>query len=221
MLSIQEVSKHFGGITAIKDVSFSMEKGEIVGLVGPNGAGKSTLLNIISGIYLPSSGSIIFDGLDITDMNPNKVCKHGIAKTFQLVQSFVAFGQGGLFGTGLGSGKSKLFFLPESHTDFILAVVGEELGFIGVAITLSLFAVILVQGMKAASKAPDPFGTLLAAGLTIMIGLQALINCMVALGLLPTKGMPLPFVSYGGSSLIASMAAAGIVLNVSWAGRAE
>ncbi len=140
---------------------------------------------------------------------------------FQLVQSFVAFGQGGLFGTGVGSGKSKLFFLPESHTDFILAVVGEELGFIGVAVTLSLFAVFLVQGMKAASKAPDPFGTLLAAGLTVMIGLQVLINCMVALGLLPTKGMPLPFVSYGGSSLIASMAAAGIVLNVSWAGRTE
>ncbi|MGB7000486.1 MAG: ABC transporter ATP-binding protein [Halobacteriota archaeon] len=88
MLSIQEVSKHFGGITAIKDVSFSMEKGEIVGLVGPNGAGKSTLLNVISGVYLPSSGSIIFDGLDITDLSPDKVCKHGIAKTFQLVQSF-------------------------------------------------------------------------------------------------------------------------------------
>lgn len=140
---------------------------------------------------------------------------------FQLVQSFVAFGEGGLFGTGVGSGKSKLFFLPESHTDFILAVVGEELGFMGVAIILSLFAVFLVQGMKAAGKAPDPFGALLAAGLTIMIGLQALINCMVALGLLPTKGLPLPFVSYGGSSLIASMAAAGIVLNISWAGRTE
>ena len=88
MLSIQGVSKHFGGITAIKDVSFSMEQGEIVGLVGPNGAGKSTLLNVISGVYLPSSGSIIFNGLDITDLSPDKVCKQGIAKTFQLVQSF-------------------------------------------------------------------------------------------------------------------------------------
>jgi len=88
MLSIHNVSKQFGGITAIKDVSFEMEKGEIVGLVGPNGAGKSTLLNIVSGIYLPSSGTVIFDGEDITYLRPNKVCKLGIAKTFQLVQSF-------------------------------------------------------------------------------------------------------------------------------------
>jgi len=88
MLSVQEVSKHFGGITAIKDVSFSIEKGAIAGLVGPNGAGKSTLLNVISGVYLPSSGSIIFEGHDITDLSPDKVCKLGIAKTFQLVQSF-------------------------------------------------------------------------------------------------------------------------------------
>jgi len=88
MLSIHNVSKQFGGITAIKDVSFEMEKGEIVGLVGPNGAGKSTLLNIVSGVYLPSSGTVIFDGEDITYLKPNKVCKLGIAKTFQLVQSF-------------------------------------------------------------------------------------------------------------------------------------
>ncbi len=88
MLSIHNVSKQFGGITAIKDVSFEMEKGEIVGLVGPNGAGKSTLLNIVSGVYLPSSGTVIFGGEDITYLKPNKVCKLGIAKTFQLVQSF-------------------------------------------------------------------------------------------------------------------------------------
>jgi len=88
MLSIRNVSKQFGGITAIKDVSFTIEKDEIVGLVGPNGAGKSTLLNVISGVYLPSSGSVIFDGMDITNLRPNKVCKLGIAKTFQLVHSF-------------------------------------------------------------------------------------------------------------------------------------
>lgn len=88
MLSIQNVSKQFDGITAIKDVSFKIDSGEIVGLVGPNGAGKSTLLNIVSGVYLPSSGSVIFNGEDITDLRPNKVCKLGIAKTFQLVQSF-------------------------------------------------------------------------------------------------------------------------------------
>jgi branched-chain amino acid transport system ATP-binding protein len=88
MLSIQSVSKQFDGITAIKDVSFTLDKDEIVGLVGPNGAGKSTLLNVISGIYLPTSGSVIFDGTDITNLSPSKVCKLGIAKTFQLVQSF-------------------------------------------------------------------------------------------------------------------------------------
>jgi len=138
---------------------------------------------------------------------------------FQLVQSYVAFGDGGLFGTGLGAGKSKLFFLPESHTDFILAVIGEELGFIGVAVVLALFTVLIVKGMKVSASAPDNFGALLGAGLTLMIGLQALFNCMVVLGLLPTKGLPLPFISYGGSSLLTSMIAAGILFNI--AGRSK
>jgi len=138
---------------------------------------------------------------------------------FQLVQSYVAFGDGGLFGTGLGAGKSKLFFLPESHTDFILSVIGEELGFLGVAAVLGIFAVLIVKGMKVSSRAPDSFGAILGAGLTLMIALQALINCMVVLGLLPTKGLPLPFISYGGSSLLTSMIAAGILLNV--AGRSK
>lgn len=133
---------------------------------------------------------------------------------FQLVQSFVAFGDGGLLGTGLGAGKSKLFFLPESHTDFILAVIGEELGFIGVVVVLGLFAALMVRGMKVSGRAPDGFGVMLGTGLTLMIGMQALINCMVVLGLLPTKGLPLPFISYGGSSLLTSMIAAGILLNV-------
>ena len=138
---------------------------------------------------------------------------------FQLVQSYVAFGDGGLFGTGLGAGKSKLFFLPESHTDFILSVIGEEMGFVGVAIVLALFGVLIVKGMKVSAAAPDSFGAILGAGLTLMIGLQALINCMVVLGLLPTKGLPLPFISYGGSSLLTSMIAAGILMNV--AGRSK
>jgi cell division protein FtsW len=134
---------------------------------------------------------------------------------FQLVQSFIAFGDGGVLGTGLGEGKSKLLFLPESHTDFILAVVGEELGFVGVAVVLGLFAVIVTKGMQVAYRAPDSFGMLLAAGITLMIGLQALINAMVVLGLLPTKGLPLPFISYGGSSLLTSAAAVGILLSIS------
>ena len=140
---------------------------------------------------------------------------------FQLVQSFLAFGDGGVLGTGLGGGKSKLLFLPESHTDFILAVVGEELGFVGVAVVLALFAVLVVRGMMVARDAPDSFGTLLASGLTLMVGLQALINSMVVLGLLPTKGMPLPFVSYGGSSLLTSAVAVGILLNVAAQGRSS
>ena len=138
---------------------------------------------------------------------------------FQLVQSYVAFGDGGLFGTGLGAGKSKLFFLPESHTDFILSVIGEEMGFVGVVIVLALFGILIVKGMKVSAAAPDGFGAILGAGLTLMIGLQALINCMVVLGLLPTKGLPLPYISYGGSSLLTSMIAAGILLNV--AGRSK
>jgi cell division protein FtsW len=138
---------------------------------------------------------------------------------FQLVQSYVAFGDGGFFGTGFGAGKSKLFFLPESHTDFILAVIGEELGFLGVAAVLGIFAVLIVKGMKVSAAAPDSFGALLGGGLTLMLALQALINCMVVLGLLPTKGLPLPFISYGGSSLLTSMIAAGILLNV--AGRSK
>jgi cell division protein FtsW len=133
---------------------------------------------------------------------------------FQLVQSFVAFGDGGIFGVGLGAGKSKLLFLPESHTDFILAVIGEELGYVGVLAVLGLFAVLIFKGMRTALSAPDEFGTMLAAGLTLMIGIQALINCMVVLGLLPTKGLPLPFISYGGSSLVTSMIAMGIILNI-------
>ncbi len=137
---------------------------------------------------------------------------------FQLVQSYLAFGDGGLFGTGLGAGKSKLFFLPESHTDFILAVIGEELGFLGVAVVLGLFAVLIVKGMRASNAAPDGYGVMLGAGLTLMIGLQALLNGMVVLGLLPTKGLPLPFISYGGSSLLTSMIGAGILLNVAGRG---
>ena len=133
---------------------------------------------------------------------------------FQLVQSFVAFGDGGLFGVGLGNGQSKLLFLPESHTDFILAVIGEELGFLGVLLVLGIFTMLIIKGMRAASTAPDGFGAMLAAGLTLMIGIQTVINCMVVVGLLPTKGLPLPFISYGGSSLMTSMIAAGIILNV-------
>jgi len=135
--------------------------------------------------------------------------------SYQLWQSFVALSRGGLLGTGLGEGKQKLFYLPAAHTDFIFANLGEELGFVGVAGVMVLFGLILLRGMRVALRHPDPFGRNLAAGITVMIVLQAVINMGVVLGLLPTKGLPLPFISYGGSALMVEMAAAGVLLNLS------
>jgi cell division protein FtsW len=135
-------------------------------------------------------------------------------KGFQMVQSFLAFGSGGIKGVGLGEGKQKLFYLPEAHTDFILSVIGEELGFLGVAGVMALYAVFLYCGVKIAMKARDAHGRYLALGLTFMVVLQAAFNSGVVLGLLPPKGLPLPFISYGGTSLLVNMAAVGILLNI-------
>lgn len=134
---------------------------------------------------------------------------------FQVNQSFLAFGSGGPFGVGLGEGKQKLFFLPEAHTDFVLALVGEELGLIGTGAIMVLFVILVLKGFQIAGRARDPFGQHLALGITLLIGIQALINAGVATGLLPTKGMTLPFVSYGGSSLLVSLVAIGILLSIS------
>lgn len=134
---------------------------------------------------------------------------------FQLVQSFIALGSGGLTGVGLGSSKQKLAYLPESHTDFIFSIIGEEFGFVGVAIVIALFLILFIRSISIANRAKDSFVYYLATGLSLMISLQALINFAVATGLVPTKGLPLPFISYGGSSLLVSMAAIGILLNIS------
>jgi len=134
---------------------------------------------------------------------------------FQLVQSFIALGSGGLSGVGLGESKQKLSFLPESHTDFIFSLVGEELGFIGATALVLLFLFLFLRGTSIASRAKNPFVYYLASGLSMMIALQALINFFVATGLAPTKGLPLPFVSYGGSALLVNMTAVGILLNLS------
>lgn len=134
---------------------------------------------------------------------------------FQVVQSFYAFGRGGLWGLGLGDSRQKLFYLPEAHTDFIFSVIGEELGFIGAMGIVALFCILLWRGIKIALQANDPFGTHLAIGVTCLIGFQAFINMGVAVGILPTKGLTLPFISMGGSSLLVSMLAAGILLNIS------
>ena len=134
---------------------------------------------------------------------------------FQIIQSFIALGSGGLFGSGLTESKQKLFFLPNPFTDFIFAVIGEELGFIGVCLIILLFIVLLYKGMNIALQSKDMFYKLLAVGVTSLIGIEAIINIGVNVGLLPTKGTTLPFISYGGSSLIFKFACIGILLNVS------
>ena len=134
---------------------------------------------------------------------------------FQLVQSLIAVGSGGLHGVGLMESRQKLFYLPEAHTDFIFAVLCEEFGFIGAFMLVALFAWYAWRGLRVAWRAPDLFGRLLALGITVLVAGQALINLSVVLGLLPTKGIPLPFVSYGGSSLLVMLLATGVLLNIS------
>jgi len=133
---------------------------------------------------------------------------------FQVIQSLLSFHAGGLFGTGLGKGQAKLFFLPEAHTDFILSVLGEETGFVGLAFVLLLFAWLVLRGVQIAVRCSEPFGRCLAIGLSCLIGFQVVINAGVAMGLLPTKGLTMPFLSYGGSSLIAVSIACGILINI-------
>ncbi len=133
---------------------------------------------------------------------------------FQLVQSFVAFGRGGLFGVGLGSGRQKLYYLPEAHTDFILAGVAEELGLVGVLVVLAAFAAFVWAGMRIARRARDPFAALVAVAMTSLIGIPAAVNAGVVMGLLPTTGFTLPFVSYGGNSLLVCSLAVGILLRI-------
>ena len=134
---------------------------------------------------------------------------------FQIIQSFIAVGTGGVFGKGLMNGVQKLFFLPEPHTDFIYAVIAEELGMIGATVVLICFCVITWRGLRVTLRAPDRFGAFLALGLTTMIAIQAFVNISVVLGLMPTKGIPLPFVSAGGSSLLINLLGMGVLLNVS------
>lgn len=133
---------------------------------------------------------------------------------YQLIQAWIAVGSGGLLGKGLGAGQQKLFYLPEPYTDFILAVIGEELGFTGIFFIVGLFLLLFWTGIHIAQRARDYFGALLALGLTLMLSLQAFINMAVVLGLFPTKGLPLPFVSYGGSAFIANCIAVGILVNI-------
>lgn len=134
---------------------------------------------------------------------------------YQVHQALIAIGSGGPFGRGLGHGRQKLGFLPENHTDFILATVGEELGFVGIAVVLGLMALLVWRGLVIARQANDRFGTYLATGLSALFGLQALVNMAVVLELIPAKGITLPFLSYGGSSLLTSLGSVGILLSIS------
>lgn len=134
---------------------------------------------------------------------------------FQIIQSYIAFGSGQLWGRGLGESRQKLFYLPEAHTDFIFSVIGEELGLLGVLAVLALFGLILVRGFRMASKTEEPFDQYLALGLTSLLGLQALIHMGVVMGLMPTKGLVLPFISYGGSAMVMNLIGAGILLSLS------
>ncbi len=145
-------------------------------------------------------------------LNPWKY-PHGLG--FQIIHSFLAIGSGGIFGVGLGNSKQKLFYLPEPHTDFILSIVAEELGLIGITFVVGLFAVLIVRGINIALSARDLYSSYLAMGITSLMGLQTMINMGVVMGLLPTTGLTLPLISYGGSSLVVSLLGIGILLSIS------
>jgi cell division protein FtsW len=134
---------------------------------------------------------------------------------FHVIQSLIAFGSGQVWGRGLGESRQKLFYLPEAHTDFVYSVIGEELGLWGALMVLALFGVIVVRGFQLTAKIEEPFDQYLAFGLTVLLGLQALIHMGVVMGLMPTKGLVLPFISYGGSAMVVNLMEAGILLGLS------
>lgn len=147
--------------------------------------------------------------------------KHSRDAGFQILQSYVAFQSGGLWGVGLGEGKQKLFYLPEAHTDFIFSVIAEELGLWGVLLVLILFGIWVYRALMITWHAKDLYSTFVALGLTLSVGCLAAMNMAVVMGLLPTKGIPLPFISYGGTSLVMTLFAVGILLNISSQQEAE
>jgi len=134
---------------------------------------------------------------------------------FQIIQSLIAFGSGQLWGRGLGESRQKLFYLPEAHTDFVYSVIGEELGLLGALLVVGLFGVIVVRGLRLTARIEEPFEQYLAFGLTVLLGLQGLIHMGVVMGLMPTKGLVLPFISYGGSAMVINLMEAGILLGLS------
>src|SRR5438874_4217379 len=176
-----------------------------------------TRMAAFSAMLIPAGAMLIWSAAYRRDrlfsfLNPEA---DPLGKGFQAMQSLIAVGTGGLRGLGIGNGRQKLFFLPEPHTDFIFSIIGEELGFIGAIAVISLFAFLVWRGFRVARFSQERFDFYAALGFTMMIAVQALINISVALCLVPTKGLPLPLVSYGGSSLITSLIAIGMLLNLS------
>jgi cell division protein FtsW len=171
----------------------------------------STLLAVPAFYFLVYRVKYRYDRI-LTFLNPDA---DPLGKGFQVIQSKLAVGGGGIAGLGFMEGKQKLFYLPEAHTDFIFAVVGEEIGLIGTFLVLILFGIFFWRGLRTAMRAPDRAGFFLSLGITVMIVIQAFINMSVVLGMMPNKGIPLPFLSYGGSSFVVMLAAVGILLNIS------
>jgi len=172
--------------------------------------GSSCLLLGLAGAYFISLAGYRMRRL-LSFLDP---WQHSADAGYQIVHSLMAFGAGGWWGAGIGNGYQKLFYLPEPHTDFIFSVIGEEVGLVGVLAIIVLYLMIIWKGIRIARQAPDLFGSYLAIGLTAALGLQICINMAVTLGLLPTKGLTLPFLSYGGTSLVLNMAVIGVLMNI-------
>lgn len=181
----------------------------LVGLLGAAGVGGYLAKNLTS-----ESDSFRIDRI-LVFLNP---WSDATGTGYQMIQSLYAIGSGGLFGVGLGNSKQKYLYIPEPQNDFIFAIIAEELGFVGCAVIILLFAVFVWRGIVIAMKAPDMYGSLIAVGITTLVAVQAVINIAVVTGSIPTTGMALPFISYGGTSLVILLVAVGILLNISRAG---
>jgi cell division protein FtsW len=171
-----------------------------------------SMVLLLPAVYYMMAGADYRIGRIMSFINP---WQYSGDKGYQVVHSLLAFGTGGIWGAGIGKGYQKLFYLPEPHTDFIFSVIGEEMGLIGVLIILGLYTLILWRGISIARNSQDAFGSFIAVGLTTAMGLQICVNMGVALGLLPTKGLTLPFLSYGGTSLLMNMVSVGVLMNIS------
>ncbi|GAV21774.1 putative lipid II flippase FtsW [Carboxydothermus pertinax] len=209
------LQKDLGTILAISGTIFALL---LIAGAKPShltGLGILGVFGVLGAIFLEEYRRKRFIGFWYLLLGDEKKLKGYEAVIYQVKQSLYAIGSGGLFGVGLGRSHQKMFYLPEQHTDFIFAIIGEELGLIGTLLVIGLFLAILYRGLKLAHRAPDIFGFFLVAGYTCMMVIPAFINIAVATGVFPVTGIPLPFISYSGSSLVINMTAAGIILNVS------